>query len=190
MDQQHSRFVHPDEYFHLEVMRRFNQQVHQTIMLVTMMAGPVMPLLGTGAVAIEGAAAAAAVEDATAVAVEEVAVAETAAADTAETVAADATAAGGEGPSFISAADGSVFPVPKGATGPVPTRVPGMQFTGGSGGHGLDPRVTGVRFMDSNANQGARAVYMNRAGQTVNPLTGRTVPHNDPNAHFYFNAKP
>ena len=57
------------------------------------------------------------------------------AAKTAETVAADAAAAGSRGPSFIAAADGSVFPVPRGATGPLPTRAPGMQFTGGSGGY-------------------------------------------------------
>lgn len=61
-----------------------------------------------------------------------------------------------------------------------------MQFTGGSGGNGLDPRVTGVRIMDANNNQGARAVYMNQSGQTVNPYTGRTVPNSDPFAHFYF----
>ena len=94
------------------------------------------------------------------------------------------------GPDFIAAADGSVFPVPRGATGPLPTRAPGMQFTGGSGGNGFDPRVTGVRFMDANANQGARAVYMNQSGQTVNPFTGRTVPYSDPTAHFYFNPNP
>jgi hypothetical protein len=65
-----------------------------------------------------------------------------------------------------------------------------MQFTGGAGGNGLDPRVTGVRFMDANANQGARAVYMNQSGQTVNPFNGRTVPYSDPTAHFYFNPNP
>jgi hypothetical protein len=32
---------------------------------------------------------------------------------------------------------------------------PGMQFTGGSGGNRLDPRVTGIRIVDANANQGA-----------------------------------
>jgi RHS repeat-associated protein len=89
------------------------------------------------------------------------------------------------GPDFVAASDGTVFVVPKGATGPTPTRAPGMQFTGGSGGNGLDSRVTGVRFMDANQTQGARGVYMNRTGQTVNPHTGRTVPPSDPSAHFY-----
>jgi hypothetical protein len=90
---------------------------------------------------------------------------------------------------FIAAEDGMLCPVPRGATGPFPTRAPGMQFTGGSGGYGLDPRVTGVRIMEGNATQGARAVYMNQAGQTVNPLTGRPVPRSDPWAHIYFNPK-
>ena len=109
---------------------------------------------------------------------------------TVASVADDAATAIGRSPNFIAAADGSVFPVPQGATGPLATRAPGMQFIGGSGGHGLDARVMGVRFMDANAKQGARAVYMNQAGQTVNPYTGRTVPYSDPTAHFYFNPNP
>jgi RHS repeat-associated protein len=88
---------------------------------------------------------------------------------------------------FVAGADGSVFPVPRGAAGPAPTRSPGFQFTGGTGGHGLDSRVTGVRFMEANSNQGSRAVYMNASGQTVNPFTGQTVASSDPLAHFYFN---
>jgi hypothetical protein len=39
--------------------------------------------------------------------------------------------------------------------------------------------------MEGNLNQGPRAVYMNRAGQTVDPATGRTVPNADPRAHQY-----
>jgi hypothetical protein len=105
----------------------------------------------------------------------------------AATVGQEGVQAPGKGPNFIGAPDGQVFAVPDGATGPTPTRAPGMQFTGGSGGNGLDPRVTGVRFMDANAIQGARAVYMNGSGQTVNPSTGGTVPMSDPTAHFYIN---
>lgn len=48
-----------------------------------------------------------------------------------------------------------------------------MQFPGGSGGYGLNSRVSG--FMDANSNQGARAVYMNSLGQTVRPTTGKAV---------------
>lgn len=39
----------------------------------------------------------------------------------------------------------------------------------------MDSRVSGVRIMDANTNQGVRAVYMNRRGQTVEPKSGRTV---------------
>jgi hypothetical protein len=61
-----------------------------------------------------------------------------------------------------------------------------MQFTGGvGGGPGLNSRVTGVRIMDANKTQSARAVYMNNEGQAVNPATGRTVPKSDPDYHHY-----
>lgn len=74
--------------------------------------------------------------------------------------------------------------VPRGATGPIPTRSPGFQYVGGAGGHGLDPRVTGVRIMDQTAYHPPRVVYMNKDGQSVNPLSGRTVEPNDPWAHI------
>jgi hypothetical protein len=88
------------------------------------------------------------------------------------------------GPSFIVTPNGQVIPVPQGATGPTPTESSGFKFTGGSGGYGLDSRVTGVRIMDPNVNQGARISYMNASGQTVDPATGRTVSYSDPVAHI------
>ncbi len=88
-------------------------------------------------------------------------------------------------PDFVVTPKGEAIPVPQGATGPHATRSSGMQFTGGSGGHGMDTRVDGVRIMDANNNQGPRAVYMNRSGQTVNPATGRTTPKNHSAAHHY-----
>lgn len=88
-------------------------------------------------------------------------------------------------PDFVVTPGGEAIPVPTGATGPYPTGAPGFQYLEGSGGPGLDPRVTGVRVMDANANQGPRAVYMNRTGQTVDPATGRTLPNKDPRAHQY-----
>lgn len=88
-------------------------------------------------------------------------------------------------PDFVVTPKGEAIPVPTGATGPTPTRAPGFQYTGGSGGNGLNNRVDGVRIMDSNRNQGPRAVYMNRQGQTVNPNTGHTVSNSDTNAHHY-----
>ena len=84
---------------------------------------------------------------------------------------------------FLVASSGATIRVPAGATGPTPTQASGFQFLGGSGGNGLNPRVTGVRVMEPNATQGRRAVYMNVQGQTVSPATGRTVAPNDPAAH-------
>ena len=93
-------------------------------------------------------------------------------------------------PDFVVTPKGEAVRVPTGATGPTPTRAPGVQYTGGAGGKGLDSRVTGVRIMEGNANQGPRAVYMNRTGQTVDPATGRTVPSADPRAHQYLEPWP
>ncbi len=56
---------------------------------------------------------------------------------------------------------------------------------GGAVGKGLNNRVTGVRIMEGNTNQGPRVVYMNRTGQTVDPVSGRTLSHSDPRAHHY-----
>lgn len=49
----------------------------------------------------------------------------------------------------------------------------------------METRVDGVRIMDANRHQGARAVYMNSGRQTVDPSTGRTVGNSDPRAHHY-----
>lgn len=95
-------------------------------------------------------------------------------------------AVGRAGPSFVAGSSGPAIAVPSGATGPSATRAPGMQFTGGSGGPGLNQRVTGVRVMDANKTQGRRAVYMNKEGQAVNPQTGKTVAKGDPNYHYPF----
>lgn len=85
---------------------------------------------------------------------------------------------------FIGFEDGPPAIVPDGATGPVPTRSPGIQYVGGSGGHGLDSRVSGVRIMDATERHPARVVYMNEEGQSVHPLTGQTVKPDDPWAHL------
>jgi hypothetical protein len=64
-----------------------------------------------------------------------------------------------------------------------------MQFTGGSGGFGLDPKVTGIRIMEPVTTgkytypQGY-LTYMNSLGQTVNPGTGQTILRSDPLAHW------
>lgn len=91
----------------------------------------------------------------------------------------------GSGVSFIVNTAGEAVPIPRGAIGPVaPQRGLGMSFQGGSGGFGMDARVTGVRIVDGNANAGRRVNYMNISGQSVNPLTGRTVSKSDPSIHI------
>jgi hypothetical protein len=93
-------------------------------------------------------------------------------------------------PRFVAHSNGEIVPVPAGASGPVPVRTGnGMQFTGGSGGFGLDPKVTGIRIMEPVTTgkytypQGY-LTYMNSLGQTVNPGTGQTILRSDPLAHW------
>lgn len=93
------------------------------------------------------------------------------------------------GPDFIVTPSGQVFPVPTGAQGPVAAinnagKTMGFGFTGGSGGNGLDPKVSNLTFKDANWNQGARAAYMNKAGQKVNPYTGKTIGNAEPWSHI------
>jgi hypothetical protein len=96
--------------------------------------------------------------------------------------------AGRAAPDFIVTPSGTAIPVPSGAIGPTPTvnssgSTVGFEFTGGSGGAGMNAKVDGVRIMEANQHQGSRAVYMNQSRQTVDPSTGRTVPNADPRAH-------
>jgi hypothetical protein len=46
----------------------------------------------------------------------------------------------------------------------------------------LEEVTLGSRGLDANQHQGARAVYMNQARQTVDPRTGKTVSNSDPKA--------
>jgi hypothetical protein len=100
-------------------------------------------------------------------------------------------------PNFIVSPGGETIIVPEGATGPRPVdNGKGFQFQGGSGGHGLDPRTSGVRIMDpTEPNQASPgypngyASYNNNSQpkkQTVNPYTGRTIAKNDPWWHLPF----
>ena len=92
-----------------------------------------------------------------------------------------ATKGVGSTPSFIVSKGGTVFPIPKGATGPVSaTSGKGFQFIEGVGGNGLSPKATGFRFMDPVTTgkyqyPGGYGSYFNKAGQTINPLTGQTI---------------
>jgi len=86
-----------------------------------------------------------------------------------------------KGPSFIGLVKGPSIIIPKGATGPLPTRGPGSQFVGGSGGgNGLNPEVTAVRIMEPNKlNPNGRVTYMNRSDQVVHPYTGQRLSKGD-----------
>ncbi len=93
---------------------------------------------------------------------------------------------------FIVHPNGDVVPIPKGAVGPTPVDSgKGFQFTGGSGGHGLDPRTTDVRIMDPVTTgkyqyPNGYVSYSNGSGQAVNPYTGQTVGKADPWWHWPF----
>jgi hypothetical protein len=101
-------------------------------------------------------------------------------------------------PDFEVAPNGTVLPVPKGATGPSPVVNPsgkttGSAFTGGSGGNGMSPNTNTLRMMDPTPPRGSSpgypngyGAYSNSAGQGVNPYTGRTIPNSDPNRHIPF----
>ena len=86
-------------------------------------------------------------------------------------------------PNFLVSADGETLPLPKGATGPGSTDTgKGFSYTGGSGGNGLNSRVTGIRIMDPTPRYPkGYVVYMNNMGQTVDPFKGKTtVSPSDP----------
>jgi hypothetical protein len=93
-------------------------------------------------------------------------------------------------PNFIASSNGEIVAVPEGAVGPtVAESGNGIQFTGGSGGRGLDPRVTDVRVMDPVTTgkypiPGGYVSYSNGAGQTVSPVTGQTIGKSDPFWHW------
>ena len=105
-------------------------------------------------------------------------------------------AVGGDGtvvqlntPSFVNY-NGVMFPVPEGAYGPLPVKSgKGFMYIGGKGGNGLDPKVTGVRFMDpvttgKYPHPDGYVNYMNNQGQTVDRATGKTIAKNDPAGHL------
>jgi RHS repeat-associated protein len=93
-------------------------------------------------------------------------------------------------PGFIVKPNGETVIVPKGATGPTPTKGAGFQFTGGSGGHGLHPTTSDVRIMDPYLSgpypkPNGYASYL-KGGQTVQPFSGQTVGKSDPWWHWEF----
>ena len=95
-------------------------------------------------------------------------------------------------PDFVVSPGGTAFPVPKGATGPTSVVNPagkktGDAFTGGSGG--ANGQVDTMRMMDATPPRGnspgypnGYIKYENKAGQGVDPYTGRTLSNKD--SHF------
>jgi RHS repeat-associated protein len=92
---------------------------------------------------------------------------------------------GADAPDFIVHPNGNVVAVPDGATGPFPAdNGAGIKFTGGAGGSGLAPSVSGVRFMDPTAqNPGGYYSYFNGTNQTVDPYSGTPLRPSDPGWH-------
>ncbi len=87
--------------------------------------------------------------------------------------------------SFVVTPKGEAIAIPKGATNPSsPQKGSGMSYQGGAGGNGMDSRVSGVRIMDANSNQGIRVNYMNKSGQTVDSSTGKTISNSDKRGHL------
>ena len=107
----------------------------------------------------------------------------------------------GAAPDFVVKPAGEAIPIPKGASGPTPVvnkqgKTTGTAYTGGEGGHGMDPRVSDVRIMNptpargkSPGYPGGNVSYENAAGQKVNPTTGRTISNSDPKAHIPLQPK-
>jgi hypothetical protein len=89
----------------------------------------------------------------------------------------------------VAGPNGETLPLPKGATGvPVDTGK-GFTYDIPAGTAGLDPRVTQVRIMDPVTTgkyqyPNGYVVYMNKAGQSVNPLTGQTIAKSSPYNHL------
>ena len=91
--------------------------------------------------------------------------------------------------SSVPGPNGESLPLPEGASGVHSDNGKGYTYDIPAGTPGLDPRVTQVRIMDpvtSGKYQYPKGyvVYMNKAGQSVDPLTGRTIAKSSPYNHL------
>ncbi|WP_032607077.1 RHS repeat domain-containing protein [Pseudomonas avellanae] len=105
------------------------------------------------------------------------------------------TATSSAAPDFLISPNGTVFPVPKDATGPSASvnpagNVTGSAFTNGRGGD--NGQVNVMRVMqpipprgNSPGYKNGYIKYENRLGQGVDPYTGRTLPNSK--SHFPIN---
>jgi RHS repeat-associated protein len=100
------------------------------------------------------------------------------------------TSNAGPTPDFIVTPNGRAFPVPRGSTGPSPTpNGKGYEYSGGSGGYGLDSAITTLRMMDPVTSgkyqyPDGYGVYQIGTGQGADPSTGQTVPNSSPLRHI------
>src|SRR5213593_1545794 len=95
-------------------------------------------------------------------------------------------------PHFIVTPGGTAFPVPQGATGPIPVLNEAGNRTGTAcrgGSWGATGQVATIRIMNPPAARGRSPgypygyiTYQNAGKQGVNPYTGRTGPRDD--THF------
>lgn len=89
----------------------------------------------------------------------------------------------------VTGPNGESIPLPEGAPGVPVDSGKGFAYDIPSGTEGLDPRVVQVRVMDPVTTgryqyPNGYVVYMNKAGQSVNPLTGQTISRADPYNHI------
>jgi hypothetical protein len=108
------------------------------------------------------------------------------------TTAPPASPAVSRGPNFVVSPNGTVFPVPPGAKGPVPVinsagNQTGVAYVGGSGG--AKKNVDTIRIMDPTPARGSIPAYPkgyvkyeNNQKQGVDPITGKTLSNKD--SHF------
>lgn len=92
-------------------------------------------------------------------------------------------------PNVLRVGEVNLPAVPKGAAGKPTTSGKGLEYDIPPGTPELHEKVVSVRIMDPVTSgryhyPKGYAVYMNEAGQSVNPLTGRVVARSDPFAHI------
>jgi hypothetical protein len=91
-------------------------------------------------------------------------------------------------PQVLRVGDLKLPAVAKGSVGTPTSTGKGMEYVIRRGTAELSDRVDSIRIMEPVTSgkyqyPNGYAVYMNSSGQTINPVTGRTVTPNDPYAH-------
>jgi hypothetical protein len=102
---------------------------------------------------------------------------------------AEGLATAANAPQVLRVGDVKLSAVPKGAIGTPTVTGKGLEYGIPAGTPELDPRVAGIRIMDPVATGKYQypkgyAVYMNKSGQTINPLDGETIANSHPLAHI------